>query len=101
MGLQKTMTDGSSIPLKADIGPIIIVVLVCIFASSIGKAQNIHKPGPWVWKLRKTETGKLIPIYPPRPTFKVDFCKLWYSEAMGNGSLTPGDECHLARWVCP
>lgn len=79
-------------PLKADIGPIIIVVLFCIFASSIRKVQNIHKPGPWVLKLRKTEIGKLLPIYPLRPTFKVDFCKILCSEAMGAGSLTPGDE---------
>ena len=90
------MIDGSSTPLKADIGPIIIVVLFCIFASSIGKVQNIHKPGPWVLKLRKTEIGKLIPIYPLRPTFKVDFCKILCSEAMGAGSLTPGDE----PWHC-
>lgn len=53
----------SSKPIKdkTGTGPMTVIVLFCLLCSPVGKAQNPHEPGPWVWGLRKNGTGELIP----------------------------------------
>lgn len=63
--LQKINYGSSSGPLtpphdETDMGPMIIVVLLCLFCFPMRKTSNPHKPGLWVWEIKKTKAGDLI-----------------------------------------
>lgn len=77
---------------KADAGPVITIVVVCLFLSPCGKSPKPQMWGPQVWDFKMTRTRELYPIYSLRPNFPIAS-----RDYLGDNSLIVGSSL---PWGC-